>query len=99
MEQLIIGKVIASSRIVDEISDTEDFQTFCMACVRRHRDGDWGDIPKELWLQNNAAARHGGDIRSEYTIPKIFNLGYVDRIIVTTNAERTETTVMFPDDD
>ena len=99
MEQLIIGRVIASSRIVDEIGETEDFQAFCMSCVRRHRSGDWGEIPKELWIRNNSAARHGGEIRSEYSIPGIFNLGYVDRIVVITNEERTETTVMFPDDD
>jgi len=95
MEQLHIGKVTASDAIVQEIVETEDFQTFCMGCVRRHRNGDWGDIPKEDWLQNNRAARKGGVIRSEYVIPRIFCLGYADRITVTTNEDRTETEICF----
>lgn len=98
MEQLHIGQVTASAGIVQEIEETEDFQTYCMACVRRHRHGDWGDIPKEQWLANNRAARHGGEIRSEYRIPEIFCIGYAERIIVTTNEERTETMILFPDD-
>lgn len=99
MEQLKIGQVTASEAIVQEITETEDFQVFCMSCVRRHRSGDWGDVPKDQWIRNNQAARKGGVIVSEYTIPEIFRLGYADRIIVTTAEERTETRIMFPDDD
>lgn len=98
MEQLKIGKVTASENIVQEISETEDFQIFCMSCVRRHRSGDWGDIPKEKWIFNNQARRKGGAIISEYIIPEIFCLGYADRIIVETNEDRTETKILFPDD-
>ena len=96
--ELHIGQVTASSAIVQEIEETEDFQVFCMACVRRHRSGDWGDIPKEEWIRNNLAARNGGMIRSTYAIPGIFNLGYADRIFVETNPERTETLIRFPED-
>lgn len=99
MEQLKIGQVTASEAIVQEITETEDFQVFCMSCVRRHRSGDWGDIPKEQWIRNNLAARKGGEIVSEYVIPEIFRLGYAERIIVTTTAERNETKILFPDED
>ena len=95
MEQLHIGKVTATAAIVQEIEETEDFQMFCMGCVRRHRSGDWGDIPKEEWLANNHAARKGGLIRSVYVIPRIFCLGYADKITVTTNEDRTETAIDF----
>lgn len=98
MEQLKIGQVTASAQIVQEIQETEDFQVFCMSCVRRHRSGDWGEVPKEQWIRNNQNYRKGGAIVSEYDIPEIFCLGYADRIIVTTNEERTETRVLFPDD-
>lgn len=99
MEQLHIGQVTASEAIVQEIEETEDFQAFCMSCVRRHRSGDWGDVPKDQWIRNNQAARKGGLIVSEYEIPGLFCIGYSDRIIVTTSAERTETRVTFPDED
>ena len=95
MEQLHIGRVTASDAIVQEIEETEDFQTFCMGCVRRHRSGDWGNIPKEDWIANNRAARKGGEIRSEYVILEIFCLGYADKITVTTNEDRTETEIDF----
>ena len=98
MEQLKIGRVTASASIVQEIEENDDFQIFCMGCVRRHRSGDWGDIPKEQWIRNNIAARKGGRITSEYLIPEYFNIGYEERIIVATDEEREETNIMFPDD-
>lgn len=96
--ELKIGQVTASEQIVQEITETEDFQVYCMACVRRHRSGDWGNIPKDQWIRNNLNQRNGGAIVSEYDIPEIFCLGYADRIVVTTNADRTETKIQFPDD-
>jgi hypothetical protein len=98
MEELKIGQVTAEENIVEEISETIDFQTFCMGCVRRHRSGDWGDIPKEQWLRNNHAARNGGEIESEYSIPRIFCIGYAEKIVVTTNEDRTETRIRFAED-
>lgn len=93
-----IGQVTASVGIVEEIEETEDFQVFCMSCVRRHRNGDWGDIPKEQWIRNNQSYRKGGAVVSEYMIPAIFCIGYADRIVVTTNPERSETKIGFPDE-
>ena len=98
MEQLVIGQVVASDTVVQEIMETEDFQVFCMSCVRRHRSGDWGDIPKEQWIRNNVAYRKGGQIVSEYEIPEIFRLGYTDRIIVSTDKDRKETRITFPNE-
>ena len=98
MKQLHIGKVSVSEAILQEMEETEDFQSFCMGCVRRHRIGDWGDIPKNQWIRNNLAARKGGEIVSEYLIPGFFCIGYADRILVITDEERSETTVIFPDD-
>ena len=98
MEELKIGQVTACEAIVREIQETEDFQVFCMSCVRRHRSGDWGDIPKDDWIQNNRNARDGGDIVSEYTIPGIFCIGYASRILVKTNFDRTETRIEFRED-
>lgn len=98
MKQLHIGKVSVSETILQEMEETEDFQSFCMGCVRRHRMGDWGDIPKDQWIRNNLAARKGGEIVSEYLIPGFFCIGYADRILVITDEERSETTVIFPDD-
>lgn len=96
--ELKIGQVTASEQIVQEIDETEDFQVFCMSCVRRHRSGDWGDVPKDQWLLNNHNSRNGGVVSSEYLIPAIFCIGYADRVIVTTNEERKETKVEFPND-
>lgn len=99
MKQLHIGKVSVSEAILQEMEETEDFQSFCMGCVRRHRIGDWGDIPKEQWIRNNLAARKGGEIVSEYLIPGFFCIGYADRILVIMDEDRSETPVIFPDDE
>lgn len=62
MEQLKIGQVTASEEIVQEISEMEDFQVFCMSCVRRHRSGDWGDVPRDIWVDNNLSSGKAGGL-------------------------------------
>ena len=96
--ELKIGRVTASDGIIRETYETEDFQVFCMSCVRRHRSGDWGDVPKDIWIENNHIARNGGELTSAYKIPVIFCLGYADKILVRTNEKRTETKILFEEE-
>ena len=96
MDQIKLGELAATRGIQNEMNDTYGFKAFCMHCVLRHRDRDWGDICEEDKQSNDYAADHGERILSAYIIPKSYCLGYVDKIWIITEADRSITTILFP---
>ncbi len=59
--------------------------------LKRHASGDWGDLCPEDTLANDAALQHGGRLFSAY------GQG-VNRFWVITEADRSVTTVLLPED-
>lgn len=96
MEELCIGQVMATVGIRQEMEETYGFREFCMDCLMRHRDHDWGDLEEEDWLSNDEAVKSGERVLSAYDIPKKFCLAYADRIWIITEADRNYTTILFP---
>jgi len=62
------------------------------AAVRRHSRGDWGEIRADGQEDNDRRLEHGGTIASIYTS----STGI--RFYVLTEADRTVTTVLLPDE-
>ena len=59
--------------------------------LRRHASGDWGDVYPEDALANDTALRDGGRLFSAY------GQG-ASRVWIITEADRSVTTVLLPDD-
>ena len=59
--------------------------------VRRHAEGDWGDLDREDVKANVAAVRHNLRIFSSYKFPS-------GKVWVITEADRSSTCVLLPDD-
>ena len=96
MTQIKLGELVVTRGIENEMEETYGFKSFCMHCVLRHRDRDWGDLDPEDIQSNDYAADHHERILSAYSIPKFYCLGYVDKILVITEADRSVTTILFP---
>lgn len=59
--------------------------------LKRHESGDWGDVPPEDVQENERALRHGCRLFSAY--------GAGDtRCWIITEADRSVTTVLLPED-
>jgi len=62
-----------------------------LSALRRHASGDWGDLCPEDTLANEDALHQGGRLLSAY--------GQGDhRFWIITEADRSVTTVLLPDD-
>jgi hypothetical protein len=62
-----------------------------LAALHRHASGDWGDLCPEDALMNDEALHHGGRLLSAY--------GNGDhRFWIITEADRSVTTVLLPED-
>lgn len=59
--------------------------------IRRHSKGDWGDLSEEDKKENDLSVKEGFRILSSYSIRE-------KTIWVITEADRSATTLLFPDE-
>lgn len=62
-----------------------------LTALRRHASGDWGDLCPEDTLANDEALEQGGRLLSSYGQGK-------HRFWLITEADRSSTTVLLPED-
>jgi hypothetical protein len=62
-----------------------------LAAVRRHASGDWGDLCPEDAMANNEALHQGGRLLSAYGDGQY-------RFWIITEADRSVTTILLPED-
>lgn len=62
------------------------------ASLKRHMLGDWGELEDEDKAANEAALQHGGRLLSRYTSTS----GVAHYVI--TEADRSHTTILLPED-
>ncbi|HSH96093.1 MAG TPA: hypothetical protein VK968_18245 [Roseimicrobium sp.] len=60
--------------------------------LARHRSGDWGEVPPEDWQANNDALLVGNRVLSAYLLKD------GTRLWVITEADRSVTTILLPDE-
>ena len=59
--------------------------------LQRHQRGDWGCVPAEDAIANNEALHNAGRLLSSYAVGD-------GKVWVITEADRSATTVLLPDD-
>ena len=82
-----LGRLVATPNALDHVSAT-NIQT----AIRRHLSGDWGEVGSEDRQTNDEALQRGGRLLSVYRTP--------EKIVfwVITEADRSATTVLLPED-
>lgn len=61
--------------------------------LRRHADGDWGEVPKEDQLENQRSVENGYRVLSSYRLN-----ARGDKVWVITEADRSSTCLLLPDE-
>lgn len=59
--------------------------------LQRHQRGDWGDVPPEDAAENELSIVNGNRILSSYTVGD-------ERIWIITEADRSSTTLLLPEE-
>jgi hypothetical protein len=83
------GRLVATPGALDLLARNE---TPPVKLLNRHVIGDWGDMSKEDVDANDDALRHGGRLFSCYSITPS------DRVWIITEADRSATTILLPED-
>lgn len=59
-----------------------------------HASGNWGDVCDEDWESNNEALRTGDRLLSAYWLDD----AHTEKIWIITEADRSATTILFPEE-
>ena len=86
-----LGQVYLTRGVNEKVANDEAFAKFVSDCLGRHAEGDWGDLCTEDKEENELSIKEGFRLLSAYQ--------YQDqKIWIITEADRSATTVLFPDE-
>lgn len=88
-----LGQVVVAKGVDEKMKEDRSFSVFVQVSIGRYVHRDWGQTCDEDAKANNRAIQNGERILAVYRQPKI---GITIRII--TEANRSVTTIMFPDE-
>lgn len=86
---LPMGRILATPGALRALAaSSEQAATF----LRRHECGDWGGLNSEDWELNERSLKDGSRILSAYKLES------GERIWIVTEADRSSTTILLPDE-
>ena len=87
-----LGQLVMTRGVNDRVAEDSGFAGFVLASLKRHARCDWGDLCQEDKKENELSLREGFRLLSAYEqegLPKIW---------IITEADRSATTTLFPDE-
>ena len=86
------GKIVVTRGVVDAMVKQKGFAAFVCRSMARHRRGDWGDLSSDDKFENELSLDQGFRLLSAYETRGL------PRIRIITEADRSATTVLFPEE-
>lgn len=86
------GQLVVTRGVNDLITDNEEFARHVSLSLKRHMEGDWGDLCDEDRVTNELSLQRGERLFS------VYRKDGVPTIWVITEWDRSVTTVLFPDE-
>jgi hypothetical protein len=87
-----LGQLVMTRGVADRVATDGNFAAFCLESLKRHASGDWGDLCEEDQKENEYSLDKHLRLFSAYEkkgMPKIW---------IITEADRSVTTTLFPDE-
>ncbi|MBA7571135.1 hypothetical protein ES708_12893 [subsurface metagenome] len=88
-----LGQLVFTKGVNDKVAADVQFARFVTESLARHAKGDWGDLGQEDKTENNLALS-AGNLR----IFSAYEHSTLSKIWIITEADRSATTVLFPDE-
>ena len=86
-----LGKVVWTRHINDCVSESAPFAKYVLECLKRHSNCDWGELSTEDKKENDYSLDKNLRLLSSYQ--------HNDwKIWIISEADRSTTTVLFPDE-
>jgi len=86
-----LGNIFSSAGVNEMMICDHSFMQFVNRSLARHAEGDWGDLCEEDKKENELSLREGFRLLSAYKNDE-------HKIWIITEADRSVTTVLFPEE-
>lgn len=87
-----LGRLVMTRGVNDQVAENTAFAKFVMSSLTRHRRGDWGNLSDEDKQENEVSLKQGFRLLSAYEAEGL------RKIWIITEADRSSTTILFPDE-
>ncbi len=88
-----LGTLVMTAGVNEKVAEDAKFAEFVTRSLARHTAGDWGDMSQEDKKENDLALKAGNlRVFSAYESPGL------PKIWIITEADRSATTILFPDE-
>lgn len=87
-----MGRLVMTRGVNDQVADNKAFAKFVTESLPRHAKGDWGDLTDEDKTENELSLKAGYRLLSAYEVEDL------PKIWIITEADRSVTTILFPDE-
>ena len=91
-EKFKAGQIVCTSGVNNRMCENDRFRMFVHECLVRHMLGDWGDLCESDRQANEMALVEGSRLFSAYKVDGL------PKVWVITEADRSSTCVLFPDE-
>ncbi len=91
------GKLMMTRGVNDTVAEDTEFAKFVTDSLKRHLRGDWGDVDDEDKQTNDQSLKQDSRLLSAYNDDRFPKHG-VATIWIITEADRSVTTILFPDE-
>ena len=91
------GQVVMTRGVLELCRQDPRFAAFVSQSLRRHVSGDWGDVEAEDRQSNDLALQEGDRLLSAYNDDRFPRNG-VSNLWIITEADRSSTCILFPDE-
>ena len=88
MGPLPLGRVVATPGALKLLAEAGEDP---LSYLARHSSGDWGELNEDDWRENERSLVHGWRVLSSYPVGG-------GRVWIITEADRTVTTILLPED-
>ncbi len=93
MGKFPMGQLVVTAGVNDRMADDDEFCAWVGLCISKHMRGEWGDLDEADKKENEFSLDKHLRLLSAYHYPADST-----RIWIITEADRSATTVLFPDE-
>lgn len=84
---VLTGQIVITPNALESLKEKD-----IKSALDRHKAGDWGDCGKEDWKENDLSLREG------FRLFSVYHSGSGVKFWVITEADRSHTTILMPED-
>ena len=86
-----LGKLVWTRNVNNKVADDAQFAMFVLQCIRRHASGDWGNLGDADKKENEFSLKNDLRLLSSYEQGDY-------KIWIISEADRSATTILFPEE-